>query len=187
VKRCKLQIILWRDFTITLLAEAVLPRWTRTPRRIEIPSTLIRFRNDAFSKTHQTLRVHTTVSVAFSPSTPKRSKTLMPDTTVTCECHTCEWLQRLRRREYDRARFSTVSWLWTAFIFSNVYVFAENDLCLPKMHKICVFKIENALVWTGPETSEQTYPTKTRNYNRPMCSKSIDYSVLTHKNLLHLL
>jgi len=48
----------------TSLAE---PRWTRTPRRIKLDalSTLLRFKNNTFSQTRQTLRIHSTISAAF--------------------------------------------------------------------------------------------------------------------------
>ena len=49
-------------------------------------------RQDIDGEKHgQTLRVHAPVSAAFSPSTPKGSKTLIPHKTVTCGCP-CMWM-----------------------------------------------------------------------------------------------
>ena len=62
VKRCKFEIIPW---------EAMLPRWTYRPRTNRPPWYVLEMRM-RFQKVFK----HATVSVAFSPSTWKRSKTL---------------------------------------------------------------------------------------------------------------
>lgn len=86
-------------------------------------------------KTCQTLRVHSTVSVAFLLSTPKRSKRLTPNIpAVTCErAHMWTDDLALSKASVFAVPFNRIELRFQLFL--NVYVFAEDNERLAKSHK----------------------------------------------------